>query len=93
MRSIIQSAVIIIFFETTFLSDVSILAVMDMSKAMLPTGLMTTNSEREDFNKSLINVSEILNVLLNTVAKLSIDLLRDLSFGIILLPIFSKNSL
>jgi hypothetical protein len=46
---------------------------MDMSKAMLPIGLMTTNREREDFIKPLVNASDTLNVLLNAVAKPSIN--------------------
>jgi hypothetical protein len=43
---------------------------------MLPMGLMTTNNEREDFNKSLLNVSDISKFLPKVVANSTIDLLR-----------------
>ena len=61
------AAVIIIFLETIFLSDTPIRAVMEISKVMLPIGLMTTNSETEDLSKLLLNVSDMLNLVLKPV--------------------------
>jgi hypothetical protein len=64
------AAVIIIFFDTTFLSNTFILSVIEINNVILPIGFITINKDIEDFNRSLPNVLDILNSALNSAINL-----------------------
>jgi hypothetical protein len=70
------AAVIIIFFDTTFLSNTFILSIIEINNVILPIGFITINNDIEDFNRSLPNVLDILNSALNS----AINLLKRLEY-------------